>query len=215
MPRSATHDRDVAINRALRLFWKQGYHGTSMKDIERALDMRPGSIYAAFGSKDGLFVSALDRYGTEMGREFAEVMGGAGSPVAGIRCYLRTVARACAASSADDDAEGAWPTPGCMLVKTLLELHDDDGQLHARAQRVLAEVEMILTARLTEAKARGELRSEAVPRRVARLVQAQIMGLRVFAEREVDARAVLALGDDMARILDPYLVATETAPKPE
>ncbi|MDC9612019.1 TetR/AcrR family transcriptional regulator, partial [Pseudoalteromonas sp. GABNS16H] len=38
----------------MNLFWERGYAGASMKQIEQALDMRPGSIYATFGSKDGL-----------------------------------------------------------------------------------------------------------------------------------------------------------------
>jgi len=70
---------------------------------------------------------------------------------------------------------------------------------------VLAEVESILTVRLGEARAAGELRSDVQPRRLARLVQAQIMGLRAFAERDVSKRAVRELGEDMGRILDPYL----------
>ena len=65
MARPAIHDRDEALARALRLFWAQGFHATSLKDIEKALDMRPGSIYAAFGSKEGLYRAALARYAAD------------------------------------------------------------------------------------------------------------------------------------------------------
>ncbi|MGU0800458.1 helix-turn-helix domain-containing protein, partial [Pseudomonas aeruginosa] len=51
MPRPARHDRQQALDRAVDLFWERGYHATSMKHIEQALDMRPGSLYATFGSK--------------------------------------------------------------------------------------------------------------------------------------------------------------------
>ena len=203
MARSSLHDRGASIDRALRLFWARGYHATSLKDLEQALDMRPGSIYAAFGSKAGLFHRALDRYSQEMGEEFGTVIEGAASPVEGIRRYLREVARACSTAGADN--EDGWPMPGCMLVKTILEIGDDDPEIRNRADQVLAEVESKLAARLTQAKALGELRADAQPRRLARLVQAQIMGLRAFAQRAVSARAVRELGDDMGRVLDPYL----------
>lgn len=202
MARSSLHDRDQSIDRAVRLFWARGYHATSLKDLEQALDMRPGSIYAAFGSKAGLFHRALDRYSQEMGAEFGRVAAGASSPVEGIRRYLREVARACSTAG----TESGWPMPGCMLVKTILEMGDDDPEIRERAEQVLAEVESMLAARLMEAKALGELRAEVQPRRLARLVQAQIMGLRIFAQRAVGPRAVRELGDDMSRVLDPYLL---------
>ncbi len=201
MARSSLHDRDESIDRAVRLFWARGYHATSLKDLEQALDMRPGSIYAAFGSKAGLFRQALDRYSEEMGGEFGKVAMGAASPVEGIRRYLREVARACTTAG----TEAGWPMPGCMLVKTILEIGDDDPEIRERAEQVLAEVESMLAARLTEARALGELRADVQPRRLARLVQAQIMGLRAFSQRSVSARAVRELGDDMGRVLDPYL----------
>ena len=62
MPRATLHNRQDSLERALHLFWQKGFHATSLKDLERTLDMRPGSIYAAFGSKDALFQEALERY---------------------------------------------------------------------------------------------------------------------------------------------------------
>ena len=60
MPRPARHDRQQALDRAVDLFWERGYHATSMKHIEQALDMRPGSLYATFGSKEGLWLACVD-----------------------------------------------------------------------------------------------------------------------------------------------------------
>jgi len=62
MPRNARHDPDTTVRRAAHLFWERGYHACSLKQLETALDMRPGSIYAAFGSKEALFRSALMAY---------------------------------------------------------------------------------------------------------------------------------------------------------
>ncbi|MHC9038234.1 TetR family transcriptional regulator, partial [Cobetia marina] len=40
MPRATLHNRQDSLDRALNLFWQKGFHATSLKDIERALDMR-------------------------------------------------------------------------------------------------------------------------------------------------------------------------------
>ena len=57
-------DRDEAIETAMRLFWRHGYEGVSISDLTSAIGIVPPSLYAAFGSKAGLYREALDRYGT-------------------------------------------------------------------------------------------------------------------------------------------------------
>ena len=66
MTRMPAYDRDAALEAAIRLFWAKGYHATSLKDLENALNMRPGSIYAAFKSKQALFLAAMERYFEKM-----------------------------------------------------------------------------------------------------------------------------------------------------
>ena len=44
MSRSAPYDRDTALAAAMDLFWEKGFHATSLKDLETALEMKPGSI---------------------------------------------------------------------------------------------------------------------------------------------------------------------------
>lgn len=55
-------DVDEALDRALRLFWRQGYEGTSLSDLTDELGINRPSLYAAFGNKESLFRKALDRY---------------------------------------------------------------------------------------------------------------------------------------------------------
>ncbi|WP_430245282.1 TetR/AcrR family transcriptional regulator [Neorhizobium sp. DAR64861/K0K2] len=57
-----TFDRDEAIETAMRLFWRHGYEGVSLNDLTSAIGVAPPSLYAAFGSKAGLYREALDRY---------------------------------------------------------------------------------------------------------------------------------------------------------
>lgn len=53
---------DRALDAAVRLFWKQGYAATSVRQLCDAMGLLPGSFYAAFESKDALFARALERY---------------------------------------------------------------------------------------------------------------------------------------------------------
>ena len=60
-------DHDKVVDRAMVLFWRQGYGATSIQDLERATKLRRGSLYNAFGDKEGLFVAALKRYEATVG----------------------------------------------------------------------------------------------------------------------------------------------------
>lgn len=55
-------DRDDAIREAARLFWKHGFSGTSTRALSSALGIAGSSLYAAFGSKAGLFDEAVRSY---------------------------------------------------------------------------------------------------------------------------------------------------------
>ena len=52
--------RDAIIDAAMHLFGKQGYTGTSMRDIASAVGVLPGSLYAHIDSKEALLVQIVD-----------------------------------------------------------------------------------------------------------------------------------------------------------
>jgi hypothetical protein len=117
--------------------------------------------------------------------------------VAGLKRYLGSFART---SSSKTPA----PAQACMLMKTLLEVNAEDAILRNQAEAMLATLEQGLCDALEQAKAMGELRSDVDCPRLARLLQAQIIGLRAFAERDVPAAQVEAIADDIAGMLDAY-----------
>ncbi|PKR59901.1 TetR/AcrR family transcriptional regulator [Thalassospira lohafexi] len=67
--RPPAFDRDDALDKALGLFWERGYDNTSMADLSTAMELRPPSIYAAFGSKETLFDEVIAHYSKLHGTE--------------------------------------------------------------------------------------------------------------------------------------------------
>jgi AcrR family transcriptional regulator len=55
-------DVDKALDRAVEIFWRKGYEGTTLTDLTGAMGISRPSMYAAFGTKDKLFAKALERY---------------------------------------------------------------------------------------------------------------------------------------------------------
>ncbi|WP_336489896.1 TetR/AcrR family transcriptional regulator [Methylobacterium nigriterrae] len=62
--RPRTFDRELALRRALEVFWKRGYEPATMGELCAAMGINPPSLYAAFGNKASLFMEAVKHYET-------------------------------------------------------------------------------------------------------------------------------------------------------
>ena len=62
MARPRAFDEGEVLDKAMEVFWRLGYEGASMSDLSAAMRLNSPSIYAAFGSKRGLFDAVMDRY---------------------------------------------------------------------------------------------------------------------------------------------------------
>src|SRR5207249_5014922 len=60
--RPRAFDTDVALERAMHVFWAKGYEGAALSDLTQAMRINRPSLYAAFGNKEQLFRKVLDRY---------------------------------------------------------------------------------------------------------------------------------------------------------
>ncbi|MDO6825032.1 TetR/AcrR family transcriptional regulator [Marinobacter sp. 1_MG-2023] len=201
MARAMIHNRQDSLERALHLFWQKGFHATSLKDLEKALDMRPGSIYATFGSKDGLFQESLERYASLGLANLERILLAHESPLAGLAAYLRGLGGLC---------DQGLPSRACMLVKSLLELGEREHAARSKAEELLAGMEARFVSRFADAQRMGELDSRLDPIRLGRRLQAEVMGLRAFAQRDVDSAAVHALAEDMALSLEALRINGES-----
>ncbi|NVK17711.1 MAG: TetR/AcrR family transcriptional regulator [Methylocystaceae bacterium] len=193
MSRAQPYDRKTALNAAMSLFWEKGYHATSLKDIEAALKMKPGSIYAAFGSKEGLFLEALDCYFDKTRTQLLTQVNKASSPLCGLIGVIKGFAHL------PDHHEQAQ---ACMLLKTLVDTKATDPTIATRAQDHLGRMLDEFTALFEKAKEQGELSQEADARRLARRYQANLMAIRMERHLGSAIDDVKALAEDMAQELE-------------
>lgn len=181
MPRRPNYDRDDLIDRARDLFWRSGWAGTSLKDLEATLKMKPGSFYAAFGSKEALYELALEKYSEGSRATVKELVDQFGA--FGALTHLPAVVV---------EAEGA-PAKACMVSKTLLELHAQNHPLAAKAEDLLNMMEEQFTGLFRQAQADGDIDPDLDPAVLARRYQSDLLGLRLSAERSsLDASAIAA-----------------------
>ncbi|HET9082212.1 MAG TPA: TetR/AcrR family transcriptional regulator [Trebonia sp.] len=164
-------DVDEALDVALELFWQQGYDGTPIQALCRAMDLQPGSVYAAFGSKRDLFEAAARRYAETVSADAVDRVNGASSGLQGLRDYF--------AHLVDAMADGKRAR-GCLITNSLVEFAVSDPELAGMFQLHLARLQTSFAAALARARADGELRPGAGPESAGMLV-AVVQGMNVMA----------------------------------
>ncbi|MCY4179526.1 MAG: TetR/AcrR family transcriptional regulator [Litoreibacter sp.] len=192
MPRRPEYDREDLIERARDLFWAQGWAGTSLKDLEGVLKMKPGSFYAAFGSKDALYELTLERYVRD-GLARLKALAAKHGPLEALQIFPRIVIEG-----------GHTPARACMLSKTLLELQPRSHPLAETANKHLKSMEAAFADLIVLAQAEGQVAPHHDAYALARRYQSDLMGLRISSERDgVDAKAIAAeISESLAKLSD-------------
>ncbi|TYK65714.1 TetR/AcrR family transcriptional regulator [Colwellia echini] len=187
MAKPTKFDRQDVINKATNLYWQKGFHATSMRNLQDVIDMRPGSIYAAFGNKDGLFIEVLKNY-TDMGiAMLAECRAQMTSPIATLKAFVTMQVI---------DTQTDAPNGMCMLAKTVGELTEEHQELLTVAKNSLHRIEQAFVSLIEEAQSLGEISEEKDAKRLASHVVIQINGLRTYAKaNNVDASLVPLIDD--------------------
>jgi AcrR family transcriptional regulator len=110
-------DVNQVLDRALHVFWRKGYEGATLPDLTKAMGINRPSLYAAFGSKEGLFRKALDRYDEGPA---AYVREGLNEPTA------RAVAQRLLEGAIDVMTDRRNPR-GCLMVQGALACGEAEG----------------------------------------------------------------------------------------
>jgi AcrR family transcriptional regulator len=141
-------DRDAALEAAMFLFWRKGFAATSMNDLCDAMGVRSPSLYAAFGSKEALYLEAVEHYVRTQGPPVWDKLAEGATARAGIENLLMAGTESLPKSRA---------TPaGCMAV--LAAVGDEWPAAITRVvKKVRLEMLGMLRSRLETAVAKGEL----------------------------------------------------------
>jgi TetR/AcrR family transcriptional repressor of nem operon len=180
MGRVRGFDIEEALDVALELFWQQGYEGTPIHALCRAMSLQPGSVYAAFGSKRDLFAAALRRYTETVSAEAVARINGAPSGLQGLREYFDHLV---------DAMVDGKRVRGCLITNSLVEFAARDPELAAMFQVHLARLQTSFAAALARARADGQLRPGIGPESAGMLV-AVVQGMNVMAKGRPGRRAL-------------------------
>jgi len=167
--RPRAFDADVALERAMHVFWAKGYEGASLSNLTRAMRINRPSLYAAFGNKEELFRKVLDRYMDGPLAYFGKALA---APKA--RDVIEQIFFGAAKMAGDPRIPA-----GCLMVQGALAVGDAAGSVRKEAAGRRAASEVALRRRLQRAKREGDLPKNADPAELARYVMTVLQGMAV------------------------------------
>jgi TetR/AcrR family transcriptional repressor of nem operon len=182
MARVREFDTEAAVAAAMTAFRRKGYEGTSVQDLVDATGVGRGSLYAAFGSKEGLYRAALDCYRVRYALPLIEELGG-GRPV---RELIRGILVALVDEIVRDGDRKA-----CLVVGAATERAAHDPKVAEQLRTTTGSLEDALAAALAKAQEDGQVSDARSARDLARFFVTTIQGLRVMGSIDPDRRALM------------------------
>jgi AcrR family transcriptional regulator len=176
MGRPRGFDTEQALEEAMEVFWRRGYEGATVAELTSAMGINPPSLYAAFGSKEGLLKAALDRYTQRQAEFLSEALAASTAREAVERMLLRI---------ADLQTDPNNPR-GCLLVAGGLACGAGSENVPFELAARRAQKEQQLRERFIRAREEGDLATDDDPTALAKFVSAVIAGMGVFATSGAD-----------------------------
>ena len=163
-------DRPQAVNRALSLFWRQGYQATTVAELLQTMGIGRSSFYAAFTDKRTFFIECLDLWAART-LDLLQRARMERPPVDALQDFFER---------SFVGARGAKAHWGCMLVNTVLEMAGVDDELAARASHHMGEMQRVFQVCLLDAGA-----TPARAEELAAMLMLFNEGIRVSSRRRL------------------------------
>lgn len=173
MARPRSFEREEVVEKALGVFWRQGYQATSVQDLVEATGLNRGSLYDTFGDKHGLFLETVNYYRANVSAQRLARLEAPGPLRERVAGFFQGII---------DFAQGEGRLLGCLMTNSTVELapHDRDARLAVAAN--MGAMEAAFRRVLTRAKKNGELAGDKSPADLARFFTATANGLNVMAK---------------------------------
>ncbi|MFF9473918.1 TetR/AcrR family transcriptional regulator [Streptomyces roseolus] len=178
MGRPKQFDPDVAVERAMGVFWRKGYAATTPQDLVDEIGIGKGSLYNAFGSKHALFERALMRYRDSQAAWLEALLDHPGTAEDRLRGALEALIEL---DLGDPDRRG------CMAVNTAAESAPSDAGTTETVRRMFARTESAFRATIEEGQRAGEIAGGRNAASTAAWLLATVIGMRVLAKTAEDA----------------------------
>lgn len=191
MGRSKEFEESVVLQKAMELFWLQGYEKTSLSDLVEHMGIHRRSLYDTFGDKHTLFLKTIDCF------------------VEFVKARLKSeILRAETAKQAiqyifDFMIEGSGDRSlGCLMVNSATELAPRDKEVQAKTEEAFMQLEHLLADLIRKGQQTGEFSCEYDAEVLAESLHNALLGIRVLARTSASKEKLHRIADSSLAILN-------------
>lgn len=183
--RPRAYEPEVALAKALDLFRKDGFAGTSLDDLSAATGMNRPSLYGAFGDKRALYIKTYERYRADARAAMQEAFKG--------DLPLRKRLQRIYAIALDIYLSGEEGPRGCFTVMTAASEAVADPDIRAMVLSGFHELDKAFAICFRRAGETGELPPFADPDVLAQMASATIHTIAIRARARTPRKDLEAI----------------------
>ncbi|PWW36111.1 MULTISPECIES: TetR/AcrR family transcriptional regulator [Paenibacillus] len=190
MARSKEFEVNEVLDKAIQLFWTQGYEKTSMQDLVGFMGIHRRSIYDTFGDKHALFMKALERYETKQTTKMNLLIE--------THKPAKEIIRALFESTIRNEGQPL----GCFLVNSGVELGILDPEVASLVNESYLRTEEFLKNLVLEGQQKGEIKAEVDPEVISHFLMNAWVGIRTLIKTTTDQQKLINIMDMTLSVLD-------------
>ncbi len=192
MPWEKSFDEDLALEKAMQVFWSRGFGSASMAELIAKTGVNRGSLYNAFGGKQPLFVRALLKYDRDRRKALLSELEALDDPRRAICNFFDNII-----ANTLDDADHK----GCFLFNTVSESGTHDAQVNEIVANGLREIEGFFRRSIEVGQARGDIRKDIDPSSKATALLALTLAIRVLGRGPYNEAALRTIADEAKNLI--------------
>ncbi|PFO04704.1 TetR family transcriptional regulator [Bacillus sp. AFS076308] len=191
MARHKEFDEAEVLQKAMVLFWRNGYEKTSMQDLVDYMNIHRRSIYDTFGDKQTLFLRALQLFEEIIGKRMEQQI----KPINSVKLAIRRLFEMVTFSDEEKP-------PGCFIVNTAVELSLHDEEIADRISKSFSKTESFICELLLQGQISGEISNLLDIEKSSQFIHNSLIGVRVLAKTTKDKEKLQNLIDSTLAVLD-------------
>ncbi|ASR48114.1 TetR/AcrR family transcriptional regulator [Paenibacillus kribbensis] len=190
MARYKEFEVNEVLDKAVQLFWMQGYEKTSMQELVDFMGIHRRSIYDTFGDKHALFMNALKRYEAIQSNEMRLLVEKQEPVKELIRQFF------------EYSLEKEGEPQGCFIVNSGVELGVLDPEVSSFVEDSYSKMEKSLYNLILFGQQTGEIKARLDPEALSHYFMNVWLGLRTMVKTATNQEKLSGIINTALSILD-------------
>lgn len=191
MARSKEFEENIVLDKAMKLFWEQGYEKSSMTELVEHMGIHRRSLYDTFGDKHTLFLKTMDRFRDKVNTAIAGEVKRSKTPVEALHFIF------------DFMIYGEVDAPsGCLMVNSAVELAMRDPEVDVKSTESFKLSEQLFKDIIIWGQQNGDFNPNCNADELSEHLHAVCVGLRVMTRTSTPKEKLKRIASNSIRMLD-------------